>query len=389
MTVSHGPDPLSGAALLIDAGRCDDAAAIAYREVTARPGDPRPLLVAAQAELGRRQWAAAEHCAKTAVGLDPSSALGHQILALTRINKTYQTKYFLPGRHPGKEAVAAARTAVSITNGDPRSLAILAETAAVVGQHRLAIRTADALIAKEPTAAASWFVRARVARLVGDLAVGESDVREALRLEPQNYAVNNELGLILRGQGRTSESLRQFKATASLDPSRPHAPHNYLNYGRTLTYIVVAVVLIPIAIAVRVAYLPLLLSAVVNGALWTWEPTKRPLTRWALSWANWRSSHRSRRHRPSLPPGRPIVRFLRVKRLAALATLATAAVCAVVGVVILIASAVGSSPPTNGVDLESVAVVLGVVGLVIRWFARASSRATRDRRTIVFGSTGA
>jgi hypothetical protein len=149
-------------------------------------------------------------------------------------------------------------------------------------------------------------VRARVARLAGDLPVAEADALQSLRLDPQNYAANNELGLVLERRGRTAESLSQFARTAAIDPTRSTAPTNFLRYGKTLSYLVILVLLSPLAI---VWPLWLVASVGLHRLLWTWKPSRRFLEARSHALGRHRSRGRTprwRRRSTEVPPDAPI-----------------------------------------------------------------------------------
>lgn len=48
--------------------------------------------------------------------------------------------------------------------------------------------------------------------------LAETNFREALRLEPNNWASMNNLGLALKGQGRHEEAIAAFENAAKLNP---------------------------------------------------------------------------------------------------------------------------------------------------------------------------
>jgi len=188
-------------------------------------------------------------------------------------------------------------------------------------------------------------VRARVARVAGDLPLAEADIREALRLSPDNYEANNELGLILAAGGKRAESLSQFKSTAALDPSRQTAPRNVLRYGRGLTQLIAFVLFAPLLLLGRGAFPTLIGAFVSNALIWTWSPTRRFLERNTIALAHWRSQHSTpwwRQSRTSVSIGAPIKRHVRVKRMVALGALACGAVLLVTSVALLV-----TNPPNS------------------------------------------
>ena len=355
-------DPLQRAEALLAARRQTDAAAIAYQEAGRRPGDPLPLIVAARAELGLGDYRRAEAAATSVISLDPDCALGYRLVALARINKAYACRSIIERHHRGRAALSPAQKAVSLDSRDAASLWVLAEAAAVAGRIRLATRSADEAARLAPLLPNTWMVRARVARIAGDLPVAEADIREALRLSPDSYEANNELGLVLGAAGRRAESLSQFKSTAALDPSRQAAPRNVLRYGRGLTQLIAFVLFSPL-VTLGVGVIPTLIGAFVTTALlWTWSPTRRFLERRTIELAHWRSQHSTpwwRQTSKRVAVGAPIKRHVRIKRIVALGALACGAVLLVTSVALLV-----TNPPNSAwawLIVLGVAVVFMIV----------------------------
>ena len=110
-----------------------------------------------------------------------------------------------------------ARNAVTLDPHDAASYRTLAQAAAMAGQLREAKTAVDEGMRLAPEHPDTWMVRARVARLAGDLPVAEAAALHALGLDPQNYAANNELGLVLERRGRTAEALSQLARTAGIE----------------------------------------------------------------------------------------------------------------------------------------------------------------------------
>jgi tetratricopeptide (TPR) repeat protein len=299
-------DQLQRAELLIGVRRFTEAAALAYEVAAERPGDPRPLLTAAHAELGRGETVRAEAAAVAALQCSPDLAYGHRLVAIARLNSGFRATARIDRRRWGRSAMGPARNAVTLDPHDAACYRTLAQAAAMAGQLKEAKTAADQGMWLAPEHPDTWLVRARVARLAGDLPVAEAAALQSLRLDPQNYAANNELGLVLERRGRTAESLSQFARTAAIDPTRPTAPTNFLRYGRTLSYLVILVLLSPLAI---VWPLWLVASVGLHRILWTWKPSRRFLEARSHALGCRRSRGRThwwRRRGTEVPPDAPI-----------------------------------------------------------------------------------
>ena len=82
--------------------------------------------------------------------------------------------------------------------GDQRALSVAARAAAAAGRLPQAVAYADEAVAANPASAEAWLVRAQVARAAGAPRVAQADAGEALRLRPDYYNAQSELGFILK-----------------------------------------------------------------------------------------------------------------------------------------------------------------------------------------------
>jgi hypothetical protein len=213
--------------------------------------------------------------------------------------------------------------------------------------------------------------------------VAEADIREALRLSPDNYEANNELGVILASGGKRAESLSQFKSTAALDPSGQTAPRNVLRYGTGITQLIAIVLFSPLILLWRSPFPTLIGATVFNALIWAWSPTRRFLERKTIALAHWRSQHSTpwwRRSRKPVPIGAPIKRHVRIKRIVALWALA----CGIVLLVASVAPVVNDRPDADLAWLLGVSVAFLIVfaGLWRSAMARPKPRGVPDDLTV-------
>jgi len=367
MTDTSSNEPLQQAELLLAARRSSEAAALAYAEAAKRPDDPRPFLIASRAELDLRDFTRAGAAAASAIRIDPDSVPAYRLLALARINAVYASRSAIDRRNRGRTALPPAERAASLSPGDVDSLCVLAEAAAVAGQTRKAIQIADEAVRIAPFVPTAWLVRARVARLTGDLPVAEADIREALRLEPDNYSANNELGLILGARGKRAESLSQFKSTAALDPSRQTAPRNVLRYGQGFSYLLSLVLFSPLILLGRGVLLTVGAAIGFNAFIWSWGTSRRVLERRTLTLVHWRSQHRTpvwRRLTPDVSCGEPIKRNARMRLILARGALVIGATFLIMS--ILLAIVLPSNQAAPAFSFAAIGAVFILVFAAIR-----------------------
>lgn len=301
-------DVLARARLLLAAGRYQDAASLAYQCVASRPGDPEPLIVAAWAETGQRKFDAAEVAARAAIGFAPESPEAHRALVGALTNRAYAAGKYATGR-AGRRAMAAGKQLVRLAPNDVQSHWAMTDACTAARKGRAAVAASNTALEMAPNLPPTWLLRARAARVAGDLEVAESAIREALRLQPDNYDANNELGIILRRRGRTGEALQQLKSTAALDPIERPARVNLIRYGAVPFQVLVLLLTSPALLVVHNITAWIWGSIAINAVLWRVQPSKRWLERRALAIALWRSrrpTRRSRRKSSLVWPGTPI-----------------------------------------------------------------------------------
>ena len=302
-------DTLERARVLLAARRYQDAAALAYQCAASRLGDPNPLIIASWAEIGLRNRDAAAQAARQAVALAPGLPEAHRVLVAALTQLAYARARSITRRRTTRPALAAARRLVELAPEEVTSHWAMTDAAVASQKVRLAVSSSSTALEMAPQSAMTWLLRARAARRAGDLQVAESAVREALRLDPENYNANTELGIIMRGRGRTADGLRQLKSTASLDPAAPYAPANLRRYGMIFLQVPVVVLMLPIFLITHETSYWIVGSFLTNFALWRFRPSRQRLERLALSIALWRSrrsGRRSRRRASLVSPRTPI-----------------------------------------------------------------------------------
>lgn len=307
--VAAGVDALERARLLLAAGRHQDALVLAHQSVASRPGDPDPLILAAWAENGLRRFAQAESAARAAISVSPSLPEAHRVLAAVLTNRAYATRGLARGRR-GRRAISEARLLLSLAPNSASSHLTMVDACVAAQQPRRAVAASDIALRMAPNSPHTWLVRARAARCAYDFEVAESAIREALRFDPDDYLANNELGMILRLRGRTTEALQQFKSTASMDPLARPARANLLKYGAIPFQILILLITSPALLLIHQFSMMWIWGSIgINAFLWRVEPTKSWLERRALAIALWRSRRprrRSKRKESLVAPKTPI-----------------------------------------------------------------------------------
>jgi Flp pilus assembly protein TadD len=134
-----------------------------------------------------------------------------------------------------KAALSAARLAEQIQRTSPRVLQMLAEAQLALNQRAQAAETTTRLIELAPHSAAGYDLRGRIASSRKQYAAAEANFREALRLEPRNWALYNNLGVALRHLKRDKEAIDALEKAATANPNARVVRRNL--FGATTGYI--------------------------------------------------------------------------------------------------------------------------------------------------------
>ena len=181
-----------------------------------------------------------------------------------------------------KAALNAARLAQQIQPTSPRVLQMLAEAQLALNQPAEAAETTTRIIELAPNSAGGYDLRGRIASSRKHYADAEVDFREALRLEPGNWALYNNLGVALRHLKRDKEAIEALAKAAAINPNARVVRRNL--FGATTGYIAaggLAVVLLSLRALPAIAsafHVPLpVLSVIFYGSVafaliarWLW-----------------------------------------------------------------------------------------------------------------------
>lgn len=157
----------------------------------------------------------------------------------------------------GRQALEHALAAYQINPTSPRVLQMVAECQLESNHLDDAIAATDRLIELSPGFAAGYDLRGRIAMRLKNFRAAEGYFREALRIEPNNWALNNNLGVTLRHQKRDKEAIEVLERAVRLNPSNGAVRRNL--YGATSTYVragtlIAAIIFIRVALNAATGY---------------------------------------------------------------------------------------------------------------------------------------
>jgi Flp pilus assembly protein TadD len=118
-----------------------------------------------------------------------------------------------------KDALNAARLAEQLRPGSPRVQQMLAEALLALNQLDSAEAATTRVVELAPHSAAGYDLRGRIASARKRYGEAEMQAREALRLEPDNWGFNNNLGVALRHLKRDKEAIAAFEKAALANPN--------------------------------------------------------------------------------------------------------------------------------------------------------------------------
>lgn len=123
------------------------------------------------------------------------------------------------------------RRVLEVSPGNPDALHLRGALAYQTGNLQTALDSLTAAAARAPKAGNILATLALVQDAAGLKDIAERTYRKAQRLEPRNAEIRNNLGALLKSQGKVAEAIRHFRDALKLDPSYGQA---LINLGGTL-----------------------------------------------------------------------------------------------------------------------------------------------------------
>jgi Flp pilus assembly protein TadD len=206
---------------LMAARRYEQAHEMALRALSLAPGEAAAHALAAQVLMEMKRHLQAIEAATRAVSADPQWPFGHMLLSVALRNSPDNSV-----RPYSDKAIGPALEAIRLAPTDWRCHVTLAE--AYAGSQRLqdadlAVRQALAL---NPRIAGAWVTASYIALLDRNWYAAEDAARRALSIEPGNRAAMNNLGVVMRRQGKWSLGAVAFLDAARIDPRSENARSN-------------------------------------------------------------------------------------------------------------------------------------------------------------------
>ena len=209
------------------------------------PNDPRGYWAWARALHGDGRFAESARMADQSIRLAPEWAQG---FCLRSIALSALARSLPKGErgHLGEESVDSARQAVRLAPFDANSHLALAGALALTGQIPEADRAVHEVLRLAPNSTASWVMASLVAISAKNWDAAISASRNALEIEPENFAALNNLGVALRARGRGREGTRVLAEAARANPDARLARQNLSRAGLNIVRVAILILLLPI-----------------------------------------------------------------------------------------------------------------------------------------------
>lgn len=117
-----------------------------------------------------------------------------------------------------KQALAAAQQAMRLDPNEELVLNVNGEAQLACGKTAEAEATASRMIALFPASSSGFDIRGRALMGSKRFVEAEASMREALRLEPDDWTLNNNLGVVLQRQKKKKEAIEAFERAAIANP---------------------------------------------------------------------------------------------------------------------------------------------------------------------------
>jgi Flp pilus assembly protein TadD len=266
---------------LIEVNRFQEAVERARDAAALAPEDPRSFCAWSRALQGQEHFAEAAVMADEAIRLGPESPTAHYLRSKSLSGAARSSR--APHRVAlGHEAVRSAHEAVRLAPYDVNCHIALAQSLPLVGDHFSARSQVQEVIRLAPHSPAVWVTASSVAirsKSWGDAVLAS---RQALALEPDNYAALNNLGVALRGLGKKREGNAVLAQAARRNPNATTARRNLSRAGINIARIVILVLLIPLGFLAHVGLALYVVFAVASNVVISKFPSLvLRLERWA------------------------------------------------------------------------------------------------------------
>lgn len=149
-------------------------------------------------------------------------------------NVVYRTSLGLALMKQGRRHEAAAQF-LDATNRAPQFIEPrihLARTLGRMNRRVEGLKILDDATRQFPSRADLWIAKGQEERLHGVPAAAEQSLRRALSLQPGDAHILNDLGVVVRAQGRTAEAVTIYREALT---RAPHDPLSHGNLGNALT----------------------------------------------------------------------------------------------------------------------------------------------------------
>jgi tetratricopeptide (TPR) repeat protein len=245
---SASADAIPAAEALIAVGRYAEAIEKLRPAISSDPQNPELHGLLGSALLGMKQWKEALRAGRSAAALAPDTVQPYLVIAFA----------LLPLSKPRK-ALKAAMEALRLNPMEPASMHAVAEAQLMCGKVKDAEAMASRLIELQPESPTGFDLRGRA--LIGrkrfpltgrkQFRDAEADFREALRLQPDDVGLNNNLGVALQEQKKKKEAIEAFERAAKADPTAKRPQENLVI--ATEKYIGVGGAFVALFLAARLA----------------------------------------------------------------------------------------------------------------------------------------
>ena len=221
MPAEHSGRTADRGALLLDAGRPDDALTELYQAVAADPTDARAhcLIALAHTQLGAPDRAL--QAASDAVGLQPESDWAHRLVAISLLSL-----------NKNRKARRAALEACRLAPGEAHCLTILARTLLACHDQAGALEAAEQAVALAPSDPDAHNELGLVFLAHRSLEDAEQQFLHVLALDASNALAMNNLAVAHLRMHRGADAAKEFERAAAMDPGLTIARANILKIGQ-------------------------------------------------------------------------------------------------------------------------------------------------------------
>ena len=221
---AQAPDDYANALAKFRAGAYEEAAKLFQNAEAAAPGKTDALVLAAKAFVHLEKFADADRSLRVYLGEQPSSP-----------EALYLLGYVLHRENRPAESLEVYTKAAALQPPSGDDLKIVGLNYVLLNDYSDATRWLEKAVESDAKNEEGWYFLGRAYYTQGRIGEAGAAFQKALQLNPNDAKAENNLGLVLEAEARTSEAIEAYRLSIAWQQNSGHVSEQpYLNLGSVL-----------------------------------------------------------------------------------------------------------------------------------------------------------